>query len=48
MLDNMMNSSGKKNKQIQEKQEEEQKLRMNWYIPNQSGGSQDKSEKSRQ
>ena len=36
----------KKNKQIQENQEHQQKLRMNWHIPNQSGGSQDKFEKN--
>ena len=46
MLDNMMNSSGKKNKQIKEKQENAQNLRMNWHIPNQSGVSQDKFEKN--
>jgi hypothetical protein len=37
-----MNSLGKKNKQIQEKQDHQQKLRMNWHILNQT---QDKSEK---
>jgi len=37
--------SQKKNKQIEEKQENAQKLRMNWHILNQT---QDKLEKTRQ
>jgi len=45
MLDNMMNSSGKKTNRYKRNKINQQNLRMNWHIPNQSGISQDKFEK---